>query len=436
MDLSNLKRIQQENAQKALGEKQHNELLLDNTNTQEVIVKSFASLVRYLDNKVTKAEVVNQLREVGTPDVEKVVTALDSLHDTIKQHKNVDLGEITSVMRGVLDEVKQIPKENPDTPEQKFVDYSKQLKALEESVKTVEKAIKAQELKVDAPIVNVPETVVNVPKTDLKPIEKSITTSSKDVVKAVKGIKIPEFKTKSIEDLLKKTNKLLNDLPDYMPSGGHSGSSWVAVDSNGIPAPIQLDADGNLPTTGSGGGSSTTVIDPRTGYAISDTESTATYKYFGFEDADGKWYILRKTIATKIFLYAAGTTGYTTAWTNRASQTYATFDTTFSPVTGSVITSLTDLIVKEKSPTATLSNVSGSASSVTLLASNANRRGATIQNDSSAVLYVKFGATASTTSYTVKMVADSYYEIPFGYTGIIDGIWASATGSARITEMS
>jgi hypothetical protein len=86
--------------------------------------------------------------------------------------------------------------------------------------------------------------------------------------------------------------------------------------------------------------------------------------------------------------------------------------------------------------TATLSNVSGSASSVTLLASNANRKGATIVNDSSAILYVKFGSTASTTSYTVRMVSNAYYEVPFNYSGIITGIWASATGAARVTEIT
>lgn len=89
-----------------------------------------------------------------------------------------------------------------------------------------------------------------------------------------------------------------------------------------------------------------------------------------------------------------------------------------------------------KSGTATLSNVAGSASSVTLLSAAAGRLGATIVNDSTAVLYVKFGTTASSTSYTVKLVADAYYEVPFGYTGRIDGIWASATGNARVTELT
>jgi hypothetical protein len=87
--------------------------------------------------------------------------------------------------------------------------------------------------------------------------------------------------------------------------------------------------------------------------------------------------------------------------------------------------------------TATLSNVNDTASSTTLLAANTSRKGATIHNDSTSILYVKFGTTASATSYTVKMVADAYYEVPFGYTGRIDGIWSSdSTGAARITEMT
>lgn len=56
--------------------------------------------------------------------------------------------------------------------------------------------------------------------------------------------------------------------------------------------------------------------------------------------------------------------------------------------------------------TATLANVPSSGTSVTLITSNANRRGAVIHNDSSAVLYLKYGTAASTTSYTYKVPAD------------------------------
>lgn len=101
----------------------------------------------------------------------------------------------------------------------------------------------------------------------------------------------------------------------------------------------------------------------------------------------------------------------------------------------------TGLKVKQNAGTATLSNVAGSATSVTLLAANTARIGATITNDSSALLYIKFGTTASTTSYTVVLAGAasapfSYYEVPAGYTGRIDGIWASAAGNARVTELT
>jgi len=95
-------------------------------------------------------------------------------------------------------------------------------------------------------------------------------------------------------------------------------------------------------------------------------------------------------------------------------------------------------IVTPTGLTATLSNVGDSATNVTVLASNASRKSAVIVNDSSAVLYLKFGATASATSFTYKLQADDTVIIDSQnlYTGVIDGIWASdAGGSARVTEL-
>lgn len=73
----------------------------------------------------------------------------------------------------------------------------------------------------------------------------------------------------------------------------------------------------------------TVLSKPTDAYGISNIEDTGTYKYYGFEDKDGNWYILRKTLATNIYLYAAGASDYSTAWTNRASQTYASYAVTF-----------------------------------------------------------------------------------------------------------
>jgi len=90
------------------------------------------------------------------------------------------------------------------------------------------------------------------------------------------------------------------------------------------------------------------------------------------------------------------------------------------------------------SATATLSNVSASATSVVLLSSNSNRKGATIFNDSTVNAYVKFGTTASTSSFTIKMGPAGYFELPETavYTGEMDVISDSATGTLRVTELT
>lgn len=86
---------------------------------------------------------------------------------------------------------------------------------------------------------------------------------------------------------------------------------------------------------------------------------------------------------------------------------------------------------------ATISAVASGVVSATLLAANASRRGATITNTDANALYVKYGSTASATSFTVTIPANGYWEMPYPtYTGIITGIWAAdGTGSAIITEM-
>ena len=84
---------------------------------------------------------------------------------------------------------------------------------------------------------------------------------------------------------------------------------------------------------------------------------------------------------------------------------------------------------------ATLTNVASSATSVTVFSANGAAKGRAVWNDSTQVLYLKFGTTASATSYTVQLAAGAYYEFPQPiYAGRVDGIWASANGNARTTE--
>ena len=89
--------------------------------------------------------------------------------------------------------------------------------------------------------------------------------------------------------------------------------------------------------------------------------------------------------------------------------------------------------------TATLANVASSITAVTLLAANAGRLGMVIENESTSVLYVKFGTAASATSYTYSMAANTRLDTRSSrseYTGIVTGIWVTANGSARTTELS
>jgi hypothetical protein len=89
------------------------------------------------------------------------------------------------------------------------------------------------------------------------------------------------------------------------------------------------------------------------------------------------------------------------------------------------------------SNTATRTSVVASVADTSLLVANANRRNATIYNDSTAILYVALGAAAaSTIDYTTQVGAGGYYELPTRYTGAIRAVWSAANGSARITEMT
>jgi hypothetical protein len=101
------------------------------------------------------------------------------------------------------------------------------------------------------------------------------------------------------------------------------------------------------------------------------------------------------------------------------------------------ISTMTPVITTEKrSSTSAVTSVASSVTNVNLLAANANRIGALITNDGTQVLFVKLGTTASATSYTYRLTANSQAVVDAQWTGNIDGIWNNANGSARITELT
>ena len=98
---------------------------------------------------------------------------------------------------------------------------------------------------------------------------------------------------------------------------------------------------------------------------------------------------------------------------------------------------ITNLSTKElRSATGTQTSVSGSATNVTILASNANRLQARIHNHSDEVLYIRYQATATTTNFSERVDPHSTINVPEFYTGIIDGLWDAASGAAKVTEFT
>ncbi len=83
-------------------------------------------------------------------------------------------------------------------------------------------------------------------------------------------------------------------------------------------------------------------------------------------------------------------------------------------------------------------SVASSATDVTILASNALRKGAIVYNDSTAILYLLLSSgTSSNTNYSLQLVSQGSIVLSQGdYSGVVKGIWASANGSARVTEFS
>ena len=97
--------------------------------------------------------------------------------------------------------------------------------------------------------------------------------------------------------------------------------------------------------------------------------------------------------------------------------------------------SLNELLNRYYSSAASITSVSDTATSTTVLASNPDRKGFSIYNDSTAIMYVKMGATASSSDYSFQIKPQGFYETWGGYTGVIDAIWASdASGAAKVSE--
>ena len=65
-------------------------------------------------------------------------------------------------------------------------------------------------------------------------------------------------------------------------------------------------------------------MNPLTGYRIADEDSDGTVRYYGYQNPDGAWYIMRVDDTTSIaqYRYANGASDYNAAWAGRAWLVY------------------------------------------------------------------------------------------------------------------
>jgi len=128
--------------------------------------------------------------------------------------------------------------------------------------------------------------------------------------------------------------------------------------------------------------------------------------------------------------FVALTDGTNTGTVKAASTAAVATDT-------SIVVSLhpSSPVQEQKASTASISRTATSTISANIQASNANRLGLIVFNDSSSYMFLKYGSTASSTSFTYKINPGANWEMPKPiYTGAVDVILDAGSGNAQTTE--
>lgn len=310
---------------------------------EQSIVRSSNAIIKFLDGKVTKTQIVNQLDSIKTPDVQNVVEVLEQIKAEIKP---TDLSDVISELKALDDTNKRILAKAQ-------IDNTKQLETLVNSSQAIKQAIDDKELSV-----NVDAPVVNIDAPDLKPI----ITSNKDIIKAIQNIKISnDTDTSKIESNQKDILEILDKIyKKPVAVGGGGGFPERLTRSNAVAV---VNPDG----TNIGGGSGSTTVDnfpteyplpanqvatltplapqtdgltdaelranplatitPAYKLLLDDTSTTnVTYvgkAAIGSATSASVWQIQKIDETTGMSITWAGTALFTAKWDDRTTETYA-----------------------------------------------------------------------------------------------------------------
>lgn len=285
-----------------------------------------------------KADQIGAVQQSG----DKVVEALKghtneltgSIHDLLMAtlvSKDPKIAETAKNLAGLLGEIKNATK---DIKGANFKPLGDNLSALQKTLTTVPKQIADAHKATDpTPLLQEiaktlgeknfnPNVSVKAPTVDLSPLTK-ILTDIKDAVSNEKE----GTDTSKLEDLTQSVASAVNEVRDAVKNQSFPVPNYVLPfkDSNGKATQVQLDASGNIPTTGGGGGGGGTSSSfgsafPSTGTAggFSDGTNMQGGKVFDLDSGAGTDYV----VGSSLRFAASG--GSTAADSNSGNKSAAT----------------------------------------------------------------------------------------------------------------
>jgi hypothetical protein len=212
--------------------------------TQKAIIEGFKHLITYLDGQTVQTNVKNHPKKMAMANIADITSRLENLNSSTKANAVQPLLDSLTALGAKLGE---LPTQFPEAPEPLEAVTVKNMVDPRAEIKDVIKAIK--DIKIPEPLapkfdpkIEVKPADVTVTPVDLKPVQDIL----KKLLVAFVNLKIPENKVdlKPVQQALIKVNSTLQALPANMPM-----ANFILPFKNaaGAATQVQLDSSGNVP---------------------------------------------------------------------------------------------------------------------------------------------------------------------------------------------
>ena len=240
---------------------------------------------------VSQAVTTSDLAEELNSGIEDLIIAIEGLRES-----TADKSEDAAYTEKICEELQSLKRAISDA--NTAVLKGDKTEKVVSAVKTLEKAVKSLKM---APVVNVAPTPV-----DLTGIEEKIAEIPSKI--NIPQTVIPENDYSALEAAIKAVQDSIENI--VFP---------VAE----FPTTVKVTNPDGTDISGGSGSSGNALASY---YLVQDDDtSSASYEYYGYVKADGSWVIKRVTVSSSYAEFDSGASGYATAWTNRATGTYADY---------------------------------------------------------------------------------------------------------------